>query len=113
MNEKIRRSTRRVVQAEDIREELTRKTSQSRPDKPLLPLHHARILGKLDLKHLVVDQPLEMRNCEFEDHVDLRYCEFKQVVDLSGCTFRQSFNSGDEAESHTVYRKDFVANGAV
>ena len=43
---------------------------------------------------------------------DARYCEFKQVVDFSGCTFRREFNSGDEVESHTIYKKDLICNGA-
>ena len=110
-------SRHRVVSAKDIVEELTQgskglKRFLPSTKKPLLPLRNKAIRGKLDLRNLVIDKPLEIRECDFEDGVDLRYCEFKQVVNFSGCNFRQRFNSGDEVESHTIYRKDLICKGA-
>jgi uncharacterized protein YjbI with pentapeptide repeats len=71
------------------------------------------VVGTLDLRHHRIGCAVEIRDCEFLDAVDLRYCEFTQAVDFSGCTFRKALNSGDEVESHTVYRKDLVCKRAV
>jgi len=95
------------VTAEALVKELTQDAGTS-----LLPLHHARVKGDFNLKHLVIDKPVVIRDCRFEGKVDLRYCEFKQVVDFSECTFEGEFNSGDEVECHTIYRKDLICNRA-
>ena len=68
------------------------------------------IQGKLDLEHLSLDVALIVEDCEFEDPVDLRYCEFKQVVKFRNCDFKDVFNSGDDTDSQTIYRKNLVCN---
>jgi hypothetical protein len=104
----------REVKAEDLARELTQDTgkllSRLRTGKLSFPLHNAKVVGKLNLKHLTIEKPVEIWDCEFEGDVDLRYCEFKQVVDFSGCTFHKEFNSGDDVGSHTIFRKDLVCN---
>jgi hypothetical protein len=98
-----------TVQAGDIVESLTKRE----PDETVYILRNARIEGQLDLRHRTVLVAVDIQNCEFLEDVDLRYCEFTQAVNLSGCTFRKEFNSGDEFESHTVYRKDLICSKAV
>ena len=51
-----------------------------------------------------------MKNCHFQDEVDLRYCEFKQAVKFLNCRFEKEFNSGDDTDSRTIYRKNLVCN---
>jgi hypothetical protein len=68
------------------------------------------IQGKLDLEHFSLDVALIVEDCEFEDPVDLRYCEFKQVVKFRHCDFKEVFNSGDDTDSQTIYRKNLVCN---
>lgn len=104
----VDRKTKKVVRANDIVEELTREA-----DELIYTLRDAQVSGKLDLKHCIVNVAVYLQNCEFVDEVDFRYCEFKQAVDLSGCFFRQDFKSGDQFESHTVYRKDLICNEVV
>jgi hypothetical protein len=105
------------VMAEHLIRELMQDTGKSLPrlrkGTHLLPLRKARVVGKLDLKHQTIKRPVIIRDCEFEDDVDLRYCEFEQVVDFSGCIFHKEFNSGDEVESHTVFKKDLICNTTV
>lgn len=107
-----------TVEAMDIVEVLKQGTKSTkrfsiRQKKLSLPLKpHTIIRGRFDLRNLVIDKPLEIRDCHFTCKVDLRNCEFKQVVDLSGCTFDREFISGDELESHTIYRKDLICNRA-
>jgi hypothetical protein len=102
----------REVRARELIKELTQDTPEQDTDKTLLSLRNARIWGKFDLKHRTIEKPLEILDCEFEAEVDFRYCEFKQVVNFSGSTFQREFNSGDEVESHTVYKKDLICNAA-
>jgi hypothetical protein len=78
-----------------------------------LVLRHKKIIGKLDLKNRLITIPVTFRNCEFLGDVDLRNCEFEQVVDLTRCTFHRGFNSGDDTESHSVYKKDLICNEAI
>ncbi len=99
---------KRSVQAEDIVRDLKQET-----DKVVYTLRDAQIEGKLDLKHHTIDLAIDIQDCKFLDEVDLRYSEFTKAVNFSNCTFRKSFNSGDETESHTVYRKDLICNRAV
>jgi uncharacterized protein YjbI with pentapeptide repeats len=68
------------------------------------------VQGKLDLTHLSLDVALIFEDCEFEDGVDLRYCEFKQAVKFCNCDFIEYFNSGDDTDSRTIYRKNLVCN---
>jgi hypothetical protein len=102
------------VKAEDLKREITQDASKLslrlRTGKSLLPLSNARIVGSLELKHRTIDKPIEITDCVFENELDLRYGEFKQVVNFSGCTFKCEINSGDETESHTVYKKDLICN---
>jgi hypothetical protein len=112
-----RKPHQQVVDATDIVKELKQGSQGPKrfllPKKLLLPLEpHTIICGKFDLRNAVIDRPLEIRDCHFEGEVDLRNCEFKQVVIFSGCTFHEKFNSGDELESHTVYRKDLICKRA-
>jgi hypothetical protein len=101
----------REISAKDLVIELTEDTAkQDTDEEPLLPLSKARVVGKLDLKHCTIQKPLEILDCDVEADVDLRYCEFEQAVNFSGCTFHGEFNSGDEIESHTVYKKDLICN---
>ncbi len=99
------------IWATRIVEELTRERQDK--DKPLFELRDKMILGRLDLRHRIVNVALEIQNCTFQDEVDLRYCEFKQTVNFSGCRFRKDFLSGDATESKTIYRKDLICNGAI
>jgi len=115
-----RAPTKPVIEAHDVIVELLRKErvgeqSGERPeaDQPVYVLSDRSISGKLDLKHRTVEVAVYIQGCEFLDEVDLRYCEFKQAVNFSDCTFRKHFNSGDEIEAHTIYRKDLNCNGAV
>lgn len=107
MGDATARPAREVKSADELEQELTQDD-----DKSVLCLHNWCVKGDLILKHHVIERPIEIVDCEFEGDVDLRYCEFKQVVNLSGCTFQQEFNSGDEVESHTVYKKDLICNKA-
>ncbi len=104
-------ATRKVVRAKDIVAELTRDRQQT--DEPVYTLRDAQISGKLDLKHRVVNVAVYILSCEFCDEVDLRYCEFTQTVNFARCHFHKCFNSGDELESHTVYRKDLICDETV
>jgi hypothetical protein len=96
----------RHIRARSIEKQLEKDTP-----KPYC-LNGVKISGKLNLKHRIIKRPVEIHGAEFLDEVDLRYCEFKQAVDLSECTFHKGFNSGDEIESHTIYRSDFICNRA-
>jgi hypothetical protein len=102
---------RKEIKAQDLLNELTNEAPKENRGEPLIPLSNARIVGEFDLKHHTIEKPVVIRNCEFEENVDLRYCEFEQVVDFTGCTFHKEFNSGDEIESHTLYKKDLICNG--
>jgi uncharacterized protein YjbI with pentapeptide repeats len=79
-------------------------------DNSAYTLRDARIVGALDLRHLVVNRPIDIQGCEFAD-VDARYCEFRQTVNLSDCLFRGDFNSGDETQSRALYAKDLICKG--
>lgn len=96
-----------MVEAQDLVEGLT-----DADGEVAFVLRGDTVRGQLDLKHRKVEVAVEIRDCEFLDDVDFRYCDFVQAVDLSGCTFRGALNSGDEVESHAVYRKDLVCNSA-
>ena len=98
-----------MILAEEIVKELVR----AEPDQAVYSLRDTQITGKLDLKHRTVRVAIDIQGCEFLGEVDFRYCEFKHAVNLSECTFRKDLNSGDETESHTVYRKDLILNKAV
>lgn len=98
-----------MILAEDVVKELV----QEEPDEPVYVLRDTQITGELDLRHRTVHVAIDIQGCEFLGEVDLRYCEFKQAVNFSECTFRKDLNSGDETESHTVYRKDLICNKAV
>jgi hypothetical protein len=130
------RSTRVVYKASDIVKALTKEKIQkqiagatdrslsvldqalSEPATPrdgISPaycIEDAIVAGDLNLKHCTVEVPLEVRNCWFMGAVDLRYCEFRQAVHFLECTFHQEFNSGDDKESHTNYRKELNCNGS-
>jgi uncharacterized protein YjbI with pentapeptide repeats len=64
----------------------------------------------LDLSHRTVDVAALFTKCTFEGKVDLRYCEFKQAVKFCNFTFKGEFDSGDDTDSRTVYRKNLVCN---
>lgn len=100
---------RQTVTAEEIKRKLT----QPEDGSVVYPLHNARITGELDLRHCTVKVAVDIQNCKFEDKVDLNYCEFKQTVNLSRCTFCKKFNSGDEDEAYTIYRKDLICKGTI
>ena len=99
------------VSAKEVLRELTRERDAA--EQPTYTPPHKQISGKLDLRHRTVKVAVEMLGCEFLDEVDLRYCEFEQTVNFSGCKFWKHLNSGDNVESHTVYRKDFNCSEAV
>ena len=94
-------------------EELVEKLTREAPQGGEFSLSDAIIVGKLDLQHRIIPVAATLTNCTFTDEVDLRYCEFKQRVIFSGSCFKKDFNSGDETNSFTIYRKDFICNGSV
>jgi uncharacterized protein YjbI with pentapeptide repeats len=96
------------ISAERIVKELTRD-----PEEPVYKLHDAKIAGPFNLRHRTIDIALDIQRCEFLGEVDLNYCEFKQAVNFSGCIFHKKFNSGDEVEAYTIYRKDLICNGTL
>jgi uncharacterized protein YjbI with pentapeptide repeats len=98
----------REVRAEDLVRTLTMQTTHTRA--PLLPLDNAKVVGKLDLRHLTIEKPVEIRGCEFEGEVDLRYCDFRGTVDFSRCTFNREFNCGDEPGSRAIYGKSLTCD---
>lgn len=104
MNETNPQPIREIRAAQDIFEALTNSSAT------VYRCQDAVITGKLDLKHQVIKPAVEIINCEFQNEVDLRYVEFLHTVNLSKCIFKQVFNSGDEGESQTVYRKDLICN---
>lgn len=70
------------------------------------------IYNKVNLAHLSLDVALIVTNCDFKDKVDLRYCDFEQAVIFCNCTFMSEFDSGDDTDSRTIYRKNLVCNGS-
>ena len=94
-------------------EELVEKITKESPQGGEFSLNDAIIKGKLDLRHRIITIAVTLTNCIFTDEVDLRYCEFKQCVDFSGSYFKKDFNSGDEAHSFTIYRKELICNDTV
>lgn len=97
----------RTIKAETVVKEILRTDTTD-----VYHLEDAEIIGPVNLKHRIVSRPIEIVRCTFIHDIDVRYCEFKQTVDLSDCIFDASFNSGDEIESHTIYRKDLICNRA-
>jgi hypothetical protein len=59
------------------------------------------IYGKVDLAHLSLDVALIVTNCDF-----------KQAVKFCNCTFMREFDSGDDTDFRTIYRKNLVCNGS-
>ena len=84
------------------------------PDVPssVCYIENAVVLGELDLRHRTIERPLEARCCWFTGRIDLRYCEFKQAVSFLECTFSREFDSGDDKESYTTYKKELNCNGS-
>jgi hypothetical protein len=101
--------SKRTIQAEDLAKALARQEAE----KIAYVLREAQVIGDIDLKHHTIRVAVDIQSCEFLGNVDLKYCEFLQEVNLSGCTFHKDFNSGDEIESHTIYRKDLICRGTV
>ena len=91
--------------AEELVEELTRKTPQ---DEDPFRRDGVTITGKLNLQNQIIPVAVTLTNCTFTDEVDLRYSEFKQCVDFSGSRFKKNFNS-----CKTMYCKDLIFNGAI
>jgi uncharacterized protein YjbI with pentapeptide repeats len=81
--------------------------------RSIYQLRDTIVLGPLDLKNRTVEVAVDIQNRHFKGRVDLRYCEFKQAVKFCNCTFRKEFNSGDDTDSHTVYRKNLICNDAI
>ena len=101
------------ISAEDIIKNLTEPLEKrDETEEPVYTLRDRSVVGKLDLKHRIIEIAVDIQDCEFLDEVDLRYCEFNQVVDFSKCLFRKRFDSGNKGETHTIYRKDLICRGA-
>jgi len=97
------------MQAEELIEQLKLATEQ---DALVYALRNKVILGTLDLSNRTVEVAVDIKNCRFKGKVDLRYCEFKQAIKFRECNFEEEFNSGDDTDSHTIYRKNLVCNDA-
>jgi len=81
--------------------------------KPAYVLHDTVVTGRLILSNRAIDVAVVVTDCIFEEEVDLRYCEFKRAAKFCDCTFVGDFNSGDDTDSRTVYRKNLVCNDSV
>jgi uncharacterized protein YjbI with pentapeptide repeats len=97
------------MQAEELIEQLELATEQN---ALVYTLRDKVILGTLDLSNRIVEVAVDIKNCRFKGKVDLRYCEFKQAIKFRECIFEEEFNSGDDTDSHTIYRKNLVCNDA-
>src|SRR5215218_3213593 len=93
---------------------VVRKLEQAkREGRSAFVLRDTLVVGTLDLRYRTVEVAVDMQNCYFRNGVDLRYCEFEQAVKFCNCTFRESFNSGDDTDSRTIYRKNLICDDAV
>ena len=97
-------NAKKIMTAEELEEELTRKT----PQRDEFCRNDITIIGKLSLQNQIIPVAVTLTNCIFTDEVDLRYCEFKQCVDFSGSRFKKNFDS-----CKTMYCKDLIFNGAI
>jgi uncharacterized protein YjbI with pentapeptide repeats len=84
-----------------------------RQGQSVFVLRDTIVVGTLDLRNRTVEVAMDIQNCHFRGGVDLRYCEFKQAVKLCNCTFLKPFNSGDDTDSRTIYRKNLICNDTV
>jgi uncharacterized protein YjbI with pentapeptide repeats len=102
----LHRRTKRPMRAQEVVDLLKVVKDEDSP----VCISNRRILGELHLAHLSLDVALIVRDCDFEDLVDLTYCDFKQVVKFCNCTFEGKFDSGNDIDSRTIYRKNLVCN---
>lgn len=81
--------------------------------KSAYELKYKGVKGKLNLSNRTVEVALIFTHCTFTDEVDLRYCEFQRAVKFCNCTFVGDFDSGDDTDSRTIYRKNLVCNDSI